>query len=428
MIDYYTLLSQRRLLSLTQTEKGMLNQLKYAEESFERKREAMDRLPGGRITKLVKLQKKAKVKTDAAMKRERIQLIARKTPKKQSRKSDATDTNSSLNNNFLQLRDTLKFSRKQSLRALNDQTVESKRKRQLELKGNGDDGAILDDSAGVAKAGRYLRKASSFSNSKENESTDWKPSVSPATRDRTQSLGDHFARVRSSRRGGLELSSSQHRSHRKLSLEVDDLSFLEVVDQSSHQLSSLFERHGLSDSDMSSNSDAQEQARKKNDIARLMRLGFVFHELGQYFHEDHLPNHFRRLLFGNSLVEEKSELLYSRKLFVGTSSSIRYFKNWQAASAILWDPELDVVITDGLFSVRLNDKTTIPDGTEERPLMGTSKHCISQKLQVPKTAARVTIERSKYRIETMQISRTSFDRSSNRILGCVLNLGGCVFL
>lgn len=428
MIDYYTLLSQRRLLSLTKTEKGMLNQLKYAEESFERKREAMDRLPGGRITKLVKLQKKAKVKTDAVMKRERIQLIARKTTKKESRKSDATDANSSLNNNFLQLRDTLKFSRKQSLRALNDQTVESKRKRQLELKGNGDDGAILDDSAGVAKAGRYLRKASSFSNSKENESTDWKLSVSPATRDRTQSLGEHFARVRSSRRGGLELSSSQHRSHRKLSLEVDDLSFLEVVDQSSHQLSSLFEKHGLSDSDMSSNSDAQEQARKKNDIARLMRLGFVFHELGQYFHEDHLPNHFRRLLFGNSLVEEKSELLYSRKLFVGTSSSIRYFKNWQAASALLWDPELDVVITDGLFSVRLNDKITISDGTEERPLMGTSKHCISQKLQVPKTAARITIERSKYRIETMQISRTSFDRSSNRILGCVLNPGGCVFL
>jgi len=426
MIDYYTLLSQRRLLSLTQTEKGMLNQLKYAEESFERKREAMDRLPGGRITKLVKLQKKAKVKTDAAMKRERIQLSARKTPKKERRKSDATDTSSSLTTNFLQLRDTLKVSRKQSLRALNDQTVESKRKRQLELEGNGDDGAILDDSAGVAKAGRYLRKASSFS--KENESTDWKPSLSPATRDRTQSLGDYFAQVRSSRRGSLELSSSQHRSHRKLSLEVDDPSFLEVVDQSSHQLSSLFERHGLSDSDMSSNSDAQEQARKKNDIARLMRLGFVFHELGQYFHEDHLPNHFRRLLFANSLVEEKSELLYSRKLFVGSSSSIRCFKNWQAASALLWDPELDVVITNGLFSVRLNDKTPIFDGTEEPLLMGTSKHCVTQKLKVPKSAARVTIERSKYRVETMQISRTSFDRSSNRILGCVLNPGGCVFL
>jgi hypothetical protein len=160
-----------------------------------------------------------------------------------------------------------------------------------------------------------------------------------------------------------------------------------------------------------------------------MRLGFVFHELDQYFHEDHLPNHFRRLLFANSLEQEKTGLLYSRKLFVGTSSSIRYFKNWQAASALLWDPELDVVITDGIFSVRLNDKIVISDGTEEPPLMATSKHCISQKLAVPsKSSPRQTIERSKYRIETMQISRTSFDRSSTRILGCVLNPGGYVFL
>lgn len=441
MIDYYTLLSQRRLLSLTKTEKGMQDQLKYADESFKSKREAMDRLPGGRITKLIKLQKKAFVNKDAAIKRDRVlRPSLKKNLKKERRKTDRTPSSSFLNTNLLQLKDNLRVSQHQSIYALTAQTVESKRMRLLEVDKHRDNNAIIDDSA-VSK-GRLLSRGTSSTSmySVEKESTNLKKEflLSPVARDRTQSLGDYFTQARS-RRGSFELGSSQHKSHRKLSLELDDPSAVEAIavmdHSSSHRpLPSLFESLGQSDrfinqdSYISCNGD-QDLARKKNDIARLMRLGFLFHELGNYFHENHLPNHFRRLLFANSIERKKSELLYSRKNFVGTSSSIRHFKNWQAAQAVLWDPELDVVIEkDGLFSVRLLDDNTVDAtgdmNTAEIPLMDTSKHYISQKLEVPKQCARVTIERSKYRVETMQLSRTVFDRSCKRILGCVLNPGG----
>ena len=427
MIDYYSLLSQRRLLSLTKTEKGMQEQLKSAEESFQRKREAIDRLPGSRIAKLVKLKRRKISNRDAALKRESL---------KKERKAKIR---SPLNANFLHLRDTLKLTRKQSMNALTLQTVESKKQRQ----------SVLDEID--EEASRTMRIPSTSSNSADKDSIRaLQHPLSTTSRDRTKSLGDFFAQQRGSMtrsRRNLEWNAIQRKSHRKLSLEIDDPFKVEsimdsiIMENPSHlenntsSRQALYSRrpsHSLSQSEhsetwisdiISENTDGLEQARRKNDIARLNALGFVFHESGNCFHEDHLPNHFRRLLFASSL-EQKSQLFHCREFFVGTSSSIRQFKNWQAASALLWDPDVDVVQTKRSFLVQLSGKMSDRNCMNGAKIFKTSKSIISQKLSVPDEAPRITVQRSKHRIEAMYLSRTQFDRSCRRILGCVLNPGG----
>ena len=427
MVDYYSLLSQRRLLALRKTEVGMQEQLKSAEESFQRKREAIDRLPGSRIAKLVKLKKRASSNRNSGSKREKLK----------ERKAKAK-AKSPLNANFLQLKATMKLTRKQSMNALTLETVESKKKRQL----------VLDEIRNneVHRSLR-LRSASNVSVGKD-DIHGMHASLKSPSRDRTRSLGEFFAQQqrqqqRNTRtRRNSEWLYANRKSHRKLSLELEDPLTAEslldgiMMEQSSNMENSVSPRQGSSKrtsfsmgqnsenwiSDLlSQNTDSNETARRKNDIARLNALGFTFHETGSPFHEEHLPNHFRRFLFASS------QLFHCRKFFVGTSSSIRRFKTWQAASTLFWDSEVQVVQTKQAFLVQLKKKILDRNLTKEISNMSASKLIISQKLSVPDdalNAPRITIERSKHRIETMYLSRTLFDRSCRRILGCVLNPGG----
>lgn len=425
MIDYYTLLSQRRILALSKTEKGMQEQLQSAEESFQRKREAIDRLPGSRISKLVKARKKSN--RDAALKRELL---------KKERKSNSK-AKSPLNTNFLKLRESLKLSRDRSMNVLTLETVESKRKRQLVLDEIRNKNVNLNDVTRPSK----LSSASSVSVEKDTIRT-IRPTVSALSRDRSQSLGDFFAQQRGAVRSrrNTEWNASQHKSHRKLSLELDDPFIVESMMAMDNPERSVPSRDGLHtrrqsrgqshDSEaflsdiISVGTDVHEHARRKNDIARLKALGFVFHDSGTLFHEDHLPSHFRRLLFANSLEKMEYQLYYCRKFFSGTSSSIKYLKNWQAASALLYDPAVDVLQTKKSFVVQLGAKKSRSDISSETKITNASKSIISQKLSVPDEAPQVTVQRSKERIENMYLSRTKFDRACRRILGCVLNPGG----
>jgi hypothetical protein len=430
MVDYYSLLSQRRLLALTETEKGMQEQLKFAEESFQRKREAIDRLPGSRIAKLVKLKKKPFTNKDFALKRELLK----------KEKSSKVKPRSPLNTNFLNLRETLKFSRNQSMNVLTIQTVESKRKRQL----------VIDEirnNVQFEERTRKLRPPSTSSHhSIERDSIrSMQPALSSPTRDRTKSLGDFFAQQQRSSirsRRNTEWTANLRKSHRKLSLELDDPRIVEsimecmMMESLSHidnnapsmptkptmRLSQNVESW-VSDL-ISVGTDARDLARRKNDVARLNALGFVFHESGRFFHVDHLPNHFRRLLFASSLEQKKAQQLFSRKFYVGTSSSINHFRSWHGVQALLWDSDVDVVQTKNSFIVQLTTKASDRNGINRTENTKTSKSIISQNLSVPGVAPRVTIERSKHRIEAMHKSRNQFDRSCRRILGCVLNPGG----
>lgn len=438
MVDYYSLLSQRRLLVLTKTEKGMQEQLKSAEESFQRKREAIDRLPGSRIAKLVKLKKRAVSKRDAALKREMLKKERKEKAKEKAKLKASTP----LNTNFLHLRDTLKMTRKQSINALTLQTVESKRKRQL----------VLDEIKSdviLGETSRTLRLPSASSVSVEKESIHvHQPPLTSASRDRAKSLGDFFAHQRGSVTRPKRSSEwiSNHKSHRKLSLELEDPFIVESMMDCIMMESPTHLETNLSSSQVprstrqskgegyhsdtwitdmiSISTDTREEARRKNDIARLHSLGFVFHESEILFHENHLPNHFRRLLFASSLEQRKSQIFYCRKFYVGTSSSIRYFKSWQAATALLYDPDVDVVQTKKSFIVQLRGTAANQHRLNKTKNSNTRKSIISQKLSVPDSAPRATVQRSKQRIRTMLLSRTQFDRSCRRILGCVLNPGG----
>ena len=420
MIDYYSLLSQRRLLALTKSEKGMQEQLRFAEESFQRKREAIDRLPGSRIAKLVNLKKRAFSNRDAALKRE---LLKKETKSK---------AKSPLNTNFLNLRETLKLTRDRSTNALTLETVESKRKRQILLD------EIRKNDLNLDKVSRPFKLPSTLSISIDNENT--RKIQSTLFRDRTKSLGDFFTQQRRSMRSKRNTEwNAQRKSHRKLSLELDDPFVVEstkgsiIMENPSHLENRSRRQSSRSQSQDSETSvsdlisvgtDVHEQARRKNDISQLKALGFVFHESGILFHENHLPNHFRRLIFASSLEKREYQLYYCRKFFVGTSSSIRHLINWQAASALLWDSEVDVVQTKTSFLVQFRDELPDRDYKTENLGLNFSKSIISQNLSVPDEAPHVTVERSKCRIEAMCLSRTKFDRACRRMLGCVLNPGG----
>jgi len=426
MIDYYSLMSERRLETLIKTEKGMQEQLKSANESFQKRREAKDRHPGRRIAKFVKLQKKNFANIEPpSMKRELMN----------KERQNRTNQTSPLNTNFLHLKKTLKSSRKRSLKVLSVKTVESRRKRRLESD-EVDNDANFNNYIQALKTRRRSRPTLTPNQSAGNDYVGkLKRSSPPVNRNRTKSLGDFFAEQRSStvrsRRGTTDWKTAQQLS-KGWGLDLDGSSVIDsaIVNNNTHQ-QSLMGRHQDQESDLeisdflSVSTDAQENYRRKNDIARLHALRFVFHESGEFFHEDHLQNHFRRLLFTSSIEQRKSQLLYRRRHFVGTSSFVKRFKNWQAAQTLLWDSELKVVKTEKGFILGLNHKViTSSSSKEPKYMMNTSKSVISKNLSVPNQAPRVTIERSKYRIETMNLSRNQFDRSCRRILGCVLNPGG----
>ena len=418
MIDYYSLLSQRRLMALTKTRKGMQEQLQFAEDSFQRKREAIDRIPGGGISKLVNLKKRAFATRDAGL-------------KELSKKERKPKTKNVLNANFLNLKETLKLNRDRSINALTLETAESKRKRQSVLD------EIRNSHVNLAQVTRPSKLSSGSSVSVEKDILrKIQPRLAALSRDRTKSLGDVFAHQRGSIRlkRNSEWNVVRLKSHRKLSLELDDQYLAEsmmearMVDVPSDQEidGSRQIRTQTQDSETSNTSvgtDVHEKARRKNDIARLKTLGFVFHESGILFHENHLPNHFRRLLFASSL-ERDYQLCCNRKFFVGTSSSIRHLVNWQAASALFYDPEVDVIETKKSICVKLNGKAPVRDSSVATTSANDSKTIITQKLGVPDDSPGVTIQRSKSRIEAMYLSRTQFDRTCRRILGCVLNPGG----
>lgn len=448
LIDYFVILSQRRLDSLKQTRDGMEDQLEHAINSEERKRDAHAQLPGGRITKLAKLEKKALAK----------EVGKRDTHSARKRKE------TSLNSRIATSKDTLKASRDRYLYALYFQTAESKRIRQQEQGGKVNSFShdeLVHPTTNVSQLStiseQKLSPSTTMSDTKKKlesiiamERT--KAHASPGyARKNRKSLDDFFSQQRSPgssksgknirsapakimtasraiRRGRFETESG----NRRLSALDMDAQVVEHMIGSEHgdpwqpsllQGQAVYDGllvhapdMGMSDL-MSVSTDVDEEAKRLKLVMKLISLGYLFHEAGEFFHENHLPNHFRRYLFASS-----TSRINLPRLFVGTLPSIRQFKSWQAASAIFWNQNLDVTVSEESFTVRLKETPAVLE--EEVPMMSTSKSILSMKLVVPKTAPRSTIERSKYRVETMHLSRTLFDRTCRRILGCVLNPGG----
>ena len=462
LIDYYLFLSEQRLVQLQQSQRGMTEQLAHAVESDQRKRESRDQLSSGRIKKLVKLEQKG----------QKGQSNRQGSSKKRNQKQSGK-LNQGLNSSIAVFQNTLKSSRDRYLYALYFQTMESKRNRLLdqddkERLTNGDDltgsklnlaelpmisehkspGSMAGSLASSKKSletflsqQRSLQKSPLDNGSQRQKTLDdffaqQKEGVA-ATKaiEGTQQPGGKMETPRRISRRLLDSDAGRRMiSHRKLSLDVESLEDEtgdNQVDQwqpSLRQGQAVFDglygqasEMGISDL-ISVGTDVDEDAKRRKDVSVLLQMGFVFHDNGVYFHEDHLPLQFRRSLFASSMTKKRSARLYRAKWAVGTSSAMRHFKSSQAAGALYFDPETEVTLGDDAFLVRLKDE--IPAAEPRIAKTAESKAAIEKRLAVPINAPTYTIKRSKERIESMTISRTKFERMCLRNLGAALNPGG----
>jgi hypothetical protein len=486
LLDYFVLISERRLVQLTKSRRGMQDQLAHAIESDERKREARGQLASGHIQKLGKFQKQKQQKQQRQRQHQKGQsshsLMA---TVENSTKHVVGTLNKGLNSSVSALKGTLKTSRDRYLYALYFQTAESKRKRQMEEQEEKQGLTANDESIGSMNlnALSLIPEQKSQASGSGGSLTSSKPSLeaafaqeqsmprrAPPSPEREakgkRTLGDFFSQQntgepeappqatsggispqvtsespsprglnRFGNRRALDPESGRRlSSQRRLSLDIDEAlaeetsvdMWEESIRQGQAIYDGLYKYNQAADINISDlisvSTDAHDEVNRKRTMLRLLSEGFVFHESGTFFHEDHLPHHFRRSLFASSMGDRRSGLLYRPKLAVGSSSSIRHFKSWQSAQALYNDLELDVLRNEKSFIIRLKDKT--PKPAEPATDIPASKMIIAEKLTPPKIAPVITLERAKVQIDSVVLSRNQFERACKRTLSSVLNPGG----
>jgi hypothetical protein len=490
LLDYFVLISERRLVQLAKSRRGMQDQLAHAIESDERKREARGQLAAGRIQKLGKFQKQKQKQQQQQQQKDQPSTRIMATMENSTKQVVGTTKqvvgtlNKGLNSSVSALKGTLKSSRDRYLYALYFQTVESKRKRLLSEEQEEKQGLTAPGSMDLSALPMITEQKSPASDVGGSHASSKKSVEAGFAQDRSmprhgppsperkgaakRTLGDFFSQQntvepeaepeaapdvtsvgkspqgtsepppprgpsRFGRRTSLDADSGRRLvSHRRLSLDIDEPlaeeTAKDVWEESIRQGQAIYDglynqAADISISDIISvSTDAHEEANRKRTILRLLSEGFVFHESGIFFHEDHLPHHFRRSLFASSMGDRKSGRLYRPKLAVGTASSIRHFKSWQSAQALYNDLELDVLRTDKSFIIRFKDK--LPNPAEPAADIPASKIIIAEKLTPPTIAPVVTLERARVQIDRVFLSRNQFERACKRTLSSVLNPGG----
>lgn len=416
LLDYFLLISERRMEQLVRSREGMTNQLVHAIESEKRRREALDQLDSGRIQDLVKLQRKKKVQ-----RKKRLGARGEAEREKVAEKMNHA------------LKESLKTSRDRYLYALYFQTVESKRNRLLSK-----------DNIGEQIAGSIVSKLSFDSDGKSSQSLVSQSLENfflqnPHDSNANKRLHRYSPEKFQNRRRALSDFFKEHgQTHRKLSSGIEenvpeensiDLEELEQWDSSIRHgqaiYDGLYEQRsevGFSDL-MLANAGVDEESRHEDLVRRLLIQGFLFHPIGNFFHQDHLPAHFQKSHFSSSRDTRNSRRLYRPRFAVGTSiTHIKHFRSWQSAYALYYDPEVRISLEEETFIPEI--KESAPKPTKAKSNMSKTKLVVKEKLYPPEDAPRTTIERIGGRIDKMYTSRLKFDRACKRILGSVLNPGG----
>ncbi|CAJ1965882.1 unnamed protein product [Cylindrotheca closterium] len=412
LLDYFLLISQRRLNQLMKSREGMTNQLAHAVESERNRREAMDQLSSGRIQNLVKLQRKKtigrKIATRNEVEREKV----------------AGKLNHGLNSGLSQLKDSLKTSRDKYLHALYFQTVESRRNR-LEKKDRVNQQRIQQPKPSKTAVSSSLKKSMQSLEISGGRSISY-PSMASPSPEKFQSNRralNNFFKV------------TKHRSIRRLSLGIDETTTEESNDandvenwntaiQSGKAMHSsrYSQDQGISDIMANSDSDSEEAGKTKWMLEQLLLQGFLFHECGVFFHREHLPRRFRKTLFAQTANATSTGRRFRPKRAIGSGTTIRHFRSWQFVYALYWDPEVQIQCNDNAHILNTTEK--LLKQKNAIPAVSKTRLVIMEKLAVPEDAPLATAERARGRADTMYMSRLKFERACKRILGSVLNPGG----
>lgn len=165
--------------------------------------------------------------------------------------------------------------------------------------------------------------------------------------------------------------------------------------------------------------DAGERARQLDAIGALLENGFIHHKGDTSFHRDHLAYHLRDLLVDPSLDSKRGSLQSFRaKSTLRVSPLIREFKSWTAAQAIFNDDELETLVVDNEFQV---SRKIVPDTT--RPATDENLY-IAEQLRLPHFTPSATLKRAKILADSLANSRRQFERACKRSLRALLNPGG----
>lgn len=418
LIDYFLLISQRRLGQLMKSREGMTDQLGHAIESEKSRREAIDQIGSGRIQNLVKLQRR---------KTPRRKMISRKEA---DREKMVEKLNHGLNSGLSQLKDSLKTSRDRYLYALYFQTVESKRNR-LEQK----EAARLESEECNESLEASVKPPSSLKKSKKSlESFFSEHSISAsAASEQSRYSPEKFQKNRRTLNDFFSLE--RRRSLRRLSSGADEQNGEEASmshDQRDQWRTSMKQGQAIYDGlygkdrgiseIMSVGASSEGQPQQKRIIRQLLHQGFLFHECGDLFHQDHLPHNFRKGFFASAADPTKIGRAFRPKSALASAATIKHFRSWQSAYAIFWDSECGIYQTDGVLELQVTDTVTKPP--KPIPAVSHARLAIMEKLGVPDDSPMSTIDRAHGRADTMYMSRLKFERACKRILGSVLNPGG----
>jgi hypothetical protein len=446
LLDYFLMLSERRLLNLRRSVDGMGEQLTHAIEIQKTREQYADTLgsfpiPGSLMS--IHGRRKARM-TSGHIRKQSRELIDDLPTRKLPRPSI-----------MFRMRDNLRKSRELHLWQLNSETTESRRKRRS---GSGSILSALEpEAAAAAAAGGGVLGSSVDSNQSIPEIPDSTAeqeslsngSVSQGSKPEGIDRGGAFETVgdakESARQGnrqrsfsvpGVRLSTQKNdvfRDNWLLTPDIQEFSRL-VRNQSLGGASSEGQDSVVYDVKNSFDSDHLWQNQREETMETLYKRGFLHHDgdaVGVY--HDHLAYHVRQLLIDSSGNEHHSSFQNFRaKSALRLSPVIREFRSWTAAQSVFNDNDLDVDIVNSTFLIKVkdtpesshNDGVTSSDFNSEAWNESEMNDFSAAWLKLPQALPRSMRNRATRQAQELATSRRQFESACKRSLRAVLNPGG----
>jgi hypothetical protein len=180
--------------------------------------------------------------------------------------------------------------------------------------------------------------------------------------------------------------------------------------------------------------NTEDEAIRTQAITRLFHDGLLYHRKNEYCHKRNLTYRFRAALIETQGAAQSSFRLKSPHRL---EKSMKHFRSWTAALAVLNDENLEVIARGCEFEVRLRHEpeSEMPIPKVEESSIGSSlsvdcdrdegfRSFVIQKLELPSFAPPSMQRRARQRAQSMYLARSQFERASMRSLRAVLNPGG----
>ena len=435
LLDYFLLLSERRLADLRESQAGMKQQLEHLIEIESLKKGTENNFSMGKIPNLLGIR---------ATQKQRLQqgipwalFDNQEGAKKTKWKLGA-------------MADPLRQSRDNLMWLLYFQTAESRSSRRL---GNIESKISISNAEAPQMARGRL--ASVVENCSRKDEVESQKNDHNSLEERGADIAVSFASLQNAsieemyrssmteHRGGSGLGSSIGRRTRSFSTEdvrPEQMFNGDVFDFAMRARSSTYDGSidGLGsifkiDADLLA-TKSKDEADRSDAVNCLFRDGFVYHRNNAYFHKCHLSYGFRAALLE---TQGAAQSLFRLKSPHRVAASIKQFRSWTAAHAILNDKGLQAVTKNFEFQVCLlkqTESTTIcrDVGTsssemaviDNKKLEESCHSYVLKKLQLPSFAPPAMQHRAHDRAEGIYLARNQFERACKRSLRAVLNPGG----